>query len=232
MANITEWTYVWIALFIVDLLVNLVAEWKIQRDPSAKNLKLRYISKPFLMLLLVGMYISGSNQPMLLPIFGLIFGCIGDTFLMFDKISKWFICGTIAFFCGHICYIAYYATTFGDLATFPWWRVFFFIPTAMVFVVYALPRINGKMPGLENPISTIYGGMLLLMSLLTLFRFPELSFTDARVWIPWLGSFLFVASDGVLSVDRYHGKIQDSMQFIMATYAIGQALIAFGLMLM
>jgi len=232
MANITVWTYVWIGLFIADLILNLLAEWKIQRDPSAKNLKLRYISKPFLMLILIGMYISGSTVPALLPILALIFGCIGDICLMFDKISKWFMVGTMGFFCGHICYIAYYATTFGDLATFPWWRILLCIPVLLIFGVYALPRINGKMPGLENPLSTAYGATLLLMSVITLFRYPSLSFMDARVWLVWLGSVLFVCSDAVLSVDRYNHKIRDSMQFIMTTYAIGQALIAYGFLLM
>jgi uncharacterized membrane protein YhhN len=107
-----------------------------------------------------------------------------------------------------------------------------YVPALLIFLLYAFPRINGRMKGKEKPVTTIYGGILLLMALMTIFRLPMLEILDPRFLYVWLGALLFVLSDGILAVDRFHKKISRGMVWIMSTYAIGQFFIAYGLALL
>jgi uncharacterized membrane protein YhhN len=88
------------------------------------------------------------------------------------------------------------------------------------------------MKGGEKPVTIIYGGVLLLMALATLFRLPGVDILDPRFLYVWLGALLFVLSDAILSVDRFHKIISRGMVWIMSTYAIGQFLIVYGLILL
>jgi uncharacterized membrane protein YhhN len=218
--------------FFIDLCVNLWTEWQIKGDIKNPYIKMRWISKPLLLILLIVMYlISAGTNPNGLIICALIFGCLGDIFMMFDYQSKYYLCGSLSFLAGHICYIIVYFSKITITSTFPWWRLLLFLPAVLFFVLIVLPRINKKMPGLENPISTIYGATLLLMGLLTLFRLPSTEINNSSVWMVFFGAQLFILSDGILSLDRFNKKIPYAMVPIMATYALAQFFIVLGLIL-
>jgi uncharacterized membrane protein YhhN len=218
--------------FVIVLAINLIGEYLIKGDHSSKYVALRYVSKPLLMPLLIGVYTSAVPTLVWFVVFALTWGFIGDVFLMFDYKTNVYLLGTGAFLIGHVFYIWDYSLTFGNLLAFPWWRLILYLPVLLIFLLYAFPRINGRMKGKEKPVTTIYGAVLLLMALATIFRLPVLEIFDPRFLLVWGGALLFVLSDSILAVDRFHKKISHGMVWIMSTYAIGQFLIAYGLILL
>jgi uncharacterized membrane protein YhhN len=225
-------TQILLLAFWIDLAANLVAEYVIKGDHSSRYIGLRWITKPLLMILLIGIYISAVPAFVLFAVLAFAFGWLGDVFLMFDYQSRFFLLGSGAFLVGHIFYIWDYSLTFGNSADFPLWRLLLYVPVLLIFLVYAFPRINGKMKGKEKSMTMVYGGVLLLMALATLLRLPVVDILDLRFLFVWAGATLFVLSDAILSVDRFHKKMQRGMLWIMSTYAIGQFLIAYGLSLL
>jgi uncharacterized membrane protein YhhN len=228
----TELALVILIVFFVALIINLVGEYLINGDHKSKYVTLRWISKPLLMILLIGLYSTAVPTLVWFAIFALTFGWIGDIFLMFDYKSNFYLLGSGAFLVGHISYILDYSLTFGNIASFPLWRLVLYIPVLLIFFLYAFPRINGRMKGKEKPVTMAYGVILLLMALATLFRLPGVDILDPKFLYVWLGALLFVSSDAVLAVDRFHKKIRRAMVWIMSTYAIGQFLIVYGLILL
>ena len=228
----TELSEIILIVFLISLVVNLVGEYLINGNHKSKYVVLRYISKPLLMVLLIGLYSTAVPTLVWFVIFALGFGWIGDIFLMFDHKSNFYLLGSGAFLLGHISYILDYSLTFGNIASFPLWRLILYLPVLLVFFLYAFPRINGRMKGKEKPVTMIYGLFLLLMALATLFRLPAVDILDPTFLYVWLGALLFVASDAILAVDRFHKRISRAMVLIMSTYAIGQFLIVYGLILL
>jgi uncharacterized membrane protein YhhN len=184
------------------------------------------------MILLIGIYITAVPTLVLFAVLAFSFGWLGDIFLMFDYQSRFYLLGSGAFLIGHLFYIWDYSLTFGSLADFPFWRLLLYVPVLLIFLVYAFPRINGKMRGGEKPATMVYGGVLLLMALATLLRLPAIDLLDPRFLFVWAGALLFVLSDAILSVDRFYRKMRRGMVGIMSTYAVGQFLIAYGLILL
>jgi uncharacterized membrane protein YhhN len=221
-----------LAVFLIAFIVNLIGEYLIKGDDESKCVFLRWVSKPLLMVLLIGLYITAVPTLVWFAVFALAFGWIGDIFLMFDYQSRFYLLGSGAFLLGHISYILDYSLTFGNIADFALWRLALYLPVLLIFLVYAFPRINGRMKGKEKPVTMIYGAILLLMALATLFRLPVVDILDPRFLYVWIGALLFVLSDAILSVDRFHKRISRGMVWIMSTYAIGQFFIVYGLILL
>jgi uncharacterized membrane protein YhhN len=228
----TELSEIILVVFVVALVVNLIGEYLINGDHKSKYVVLRWISKPLLMVLLIGLYSTSVPTLVWFAIFALAFGWIGDIFLMFDYRTNFYLLGSGAFLLGHVSYILDYSLAFGNITDFPLWRLVLYLPVLLIFLLYALPRINGKMKGKEKPVTMVYGAILLLMALATLFRLPVADILDPRFLYVWLGALLFVLSDAILAVDRFHKRISRAMVWIMSSYAIGQFFIVYGLILL
>jgi uncharacterized membrane protein YhhN len=218
--------------FWIDLAANLIGEYFIKGDHNSKYIGLRWITKPLLMVFLVSIYVVAVPTLVVFAVIAVLFGWLGDVFLMFDYKNRFFLLGSGAFLLGHVFYIWDYSLTFGSLMEFPFWRLALYLPVLLIFLVYAFPRINGKMKGKEKPAVMIYGAVLLLMALTTLLRLPTIDVLDPRFLFVWAGALLFVLSDAILSVDRFYKKMQYGKVWIMSTYAIGQFLIVYGLILL
>ncbi len=106
------------------------------------------------------------------------------------------------------------------------------VPVLVIFLLYAFPRINGRMKGKEKPVTMIYDAVLLLMALAMLFRLPLVEILDPRFLYVWIGALLFVLADAILSVESFQKRIDRGMVCIMSTYAIGQFFIVYGLILL
>jgi uncharacterized membrane protein YhhN len=224
---------IFLILFGIDVVLHSYGETQIYKDPKRQNLLIRWITKPLLMLLLLGMYLS-SNNITIIPfiVAALAFGFIGDIFLMFMDQLRYYILGTISFILGHISYIIAFSLNFGPFSDFVWWRLLLYIPTICLVFVYALPKVNGKMPGIENPLSLGYTVALILMSLFTILRLASTQIYDPQFILVWLGAQLFVLSDMLLSVNRYSKKLKNAVCWYDMFYAVGQFFIVFGIILL
>src|SRR5688572_6616582 len=93
----------WITIYLAALIVDLIAVY-------SNNDTLRFVTKPMLMPLLVGYFITNISA-IASPlkkwiIFALVFSWLGDVLLMFEKEnSSFFIFGLVAFLIAHVFYI-------------------------------------------------------------------------------------------------------------------------------
>ena len=90
--------HVFLAVFILSTAVHLYGSIR-------KDSKLRNVTKPFLLLSLLGYYILAARTPSAAVILALIFSWIGDV-LLIPKGVKWFTAGGIAFMVSHAFFIA------------------------------------------------------------------------------------------------------------------------------
>ena len=81
--------YVFLAVFIVSTAVHLYASIR-------KDTRMRNISKPFILLSLLGFYVLAARSVSAAIVLALIFSWIGDV-LLIPKGVKWFTAGGIAF---------------------------------------------------------------------------------------------------------------------------------------
>ena len=214
----TTWTGIVFIVFLVLAVVNLIGLKK-------GDTKIDKCTKPFLMPLLALCYwlaMRGSGRLELFLIIGLLFGFLGDTFLL-GKSDKLFTCGLLAFLAGHIFYILLYLGHFSLAALSPLGII---VPAAIYALLLWLvvKKLYPSLKKRDKPGVTVYMLVILLMSFTAL----QLALTGGN-WLPFLGSLLFVTSDTMLAFQNFKFRPTPfSRVSIMVTYLLAQMLITFG----
>jgi uncharacterized membrane protein YhhN len=157
---------------------------------------------------------------------GLIFGLIGDSFLMFTHIEPaFFTYGLIAFLGGHIAYVTAF---FIDYAWAPKirqqariWGIIFFGAFGIGFYLMLYPNLGN----LKIPVA-FYAFAISLMGLLALNRLGRVN-TDSFNSV-FFGALLFILSDSVLAYNKFADRISGVGVIVMITYMIAQYLITIG----
>ncbi len=93
--------YAFLATFIIASVIHLYASLKCDK-------KLRGITKPFLLLALLGWYLCSVESPLTIVVAAIITSWLGDV-LLIPKGVKWFSVGGLSFFASHVCFIVAYA---------------------------------------------------------------------------------------------------------------------------
>jgi|SRR6188474_2532092 uncharacterized membrane protein YhhN len=210
----------WIILFLIILFIDIAAVY-------FKNESLRYISKPLLIPLLI-VYFIFNTRPYLSPlkrwiVLALVFSWAGDVLLMFESMSPdFFIPGLVAFLIAHIFYILFYESIIRheNLKKNYWW----FIPVLIYYVsiIYILSPHLGDM---KLPVR-IYGIVISYMLIQALQTAMIKNAVAAGLMIA--GSVLFITSDSLLAINKFHGSFEYVGIAIMLTYGIAQLLITLG----
>lgn len=219
---------VFLSLFSIFSLAHLIGELIIEKNEK-KFLILRYITKPFLMPLLLSYYISALEYVNWFLIFALIFGFIGDIFLMLpdpEKTKKWLRIGLISFLIGHLVYIAAFIYEAGNFSHFVWWSIFLAIP----FIIAALvihPKLT-KYTGKMTIAVTIYIIVIALMGISTTFL---IGYADVVAFLLiYFGACLFTISDTMNGYAKFVNKFKFERIITMFTYIIGQLMIVLGIL--
>ncbi|MBQ2510288.1 MAG: lysoplasmalogenase [Erysipelotrichaceae bacterium] len=196
---------------------------------SLKNdKKLRDLSKPFILLTLLGFYCFSVERISLTVVLALVFSWLGDVLLM-PKGVKWFTAGGISFMISHFFFILSYlksidftkvgilpivclAGFFFAVVTFIFSRLRPYLPKTLFYPMYLYLLINGA------------------MNCFALFRY--LSDPSLAGIVTAIGAALFFISDSTLFFVRFKkdGKLRTHF-LVMFTYAIGEFLIVLGLIL-
>lgn len=150
----------------------------------------------------------------------LVFGLAGDVALLSDSLPR-FRAGVFAFLVGHLAYVACFASL--GLTMIPTWSWAGLVVLAVALIVTrgvvpATHRLGGR--SLSVPVaaySLVIGAMLLCAW-----------FTGEPLVA--VGATVFVASDAILSVDRFVRPIPHAHLLLMVTYHVGQALIVAGVL--
>ena len=173
-------------------------------------------------------YFIFSTRPLTSPlkkwiVLALVFSWAGDVLLIFDSMTPdFFIYGLVAFLIAHIFYILFYETIIRreNLKKNYWW----FIPVLIYYVsiIYILSPHLGDM---KLPVR-IYGIVISYMLIEALQTAMIKNQNAARLMIA--GSVLFITSDTLLAINKFHGSFEYAGIAIMLTYGIAQLLITLG----
>ena len=214
--------YIFLALFFIMYIVHVINE-------KYDNKTIRYITKPILMPLIILYYSFGVGFQSIywLLIIALVFGWLGDIFLMLGHEGNWFMLGLGSFLIGHIFYIILYILINENILMFPVWGLFLLIPLIFLALLF-YSKIHGKMEQLTVP-TIIYLITIFSMSvcaLLLLSKFELISFLFV-----YLGAILFMVSDGLIALNKFNKPIPKRGVYVMFTYGLAQLFIAQGILL-
>ncbi len=210
-----------IILFAISTVVHLYASLK-------NDKKLRDLSKPFILLTLLGFYCFSVERISLTVVLALVFSWLGDVLLM-PKGVKWFTAGGISFMVSHFFFILSYlksidftkvgilpivclAGFFFAVVTFIFSRLRPYLPKPLFYPMYLYLLINGT------------------MNCFAIFR--HLSCREPATLITLIGAILFFISDTALFFVRFKKSSRLKTHFlVMLTYSLGEFLIVMGLIL-
>ncbi len=212
--------YAFLAVFLVSTGIHLYASFK-------KDTKLRNITKPFILLSLLGFYVLTARNVYWEIILALFFSWLGDV-LLIPKGTKWFTAGGIAFMISHAFFIAGYCReivfTSIPLALIILLAVFFAVTVAFIF-----SKLKPHLPkALFYPmfLYLLINGAMNCFAIFRLVSNPTLPTIVTAV-----GAALFFVSDTTLFFVRFNKESSLKSHFIvMLTYSVGELLIVLGLL--
>ena len=211
---------IWITLFLVVLLVNLIAVY-------SNSESLQFITKPLLMPLLA-IYLllrtNTANSNLKGWIFlALFFSWAGDIFLLFEERgSNFFLFGLSAFLVAQVFYIVF----FHNIRMREYIRGNALL--LLLVIVYYSILINVLSPYLGNmklPVR-IYGVVLSFMVMLAMHTMLGKN-KKAALWMT-MGAILFVVSDSLLAFNKFFSPFNNAGVIIMLTYGLAQLFITEG----
>lgn len=185
------------------------------------------LTKPFLMPLLLVLYLLLTPVPEYLVILALICGFVGDLALLWVERHAAMLTGLVAFLIGHILYVVVFLDSTHFLTIVPTWVFLLTIPY-IIYGIWVYRKLAESVGTMKFPV-LMYLVVILTMSFTALSRFWAGSLAVA-VWLPFVGSLLFMISDTVLALHIFRREIQHGNVWIMATYVAAQMLIVFGLL--
>ena len=211
---------IWITLFLVVLLVNLIAVY-------SNSESLQFIVKPLLMPLLA-IYLllrtNTNNSNLKGWIFlALFFSWAGDIFLLFEERgSNFFLFGLSAFLVAQVFYIVF----FHNIRMREYIRGNALL--LLLVIVYYSVLINVLSPYLGNmklPVR-IYGVVLSFMLMLAMHTMLGKN-KKAALWMT-MGAILFVVSDSLLAFNKFFSPFNNAGVVTMLTYGLAQLFITEG----
>ncbi|MBX2952948.1 MAG: lysoplasmalogenase [Leadbetterella sp.] len=171
------------------------------------------VTKPLLipLLMLIARQEGVTDKAYFLALF---FSFLGDVFLMFDG---WFIPGLVSFLLAHVSYIFLFRNEY----RFSFIAILLFVWVTSGFLVFLYPRIPGD---LRIPV-VIYCTVITLMGIYAASRNTP---SKASYRYILAGAVLFIISDSLIAVNKFHTDIPKDALYIMSTYGAAQYLILEG----
>ena len=199
--------------------VHLISCWRGDDD-------LRKPTKVALMPVVALTYLAFAGTPSLWVVAGLLFGCLGDLFLLRPLQKHFFALGTASFFLGHVCYLIFIYTHYDIRDGWFWIVVISAVYAAGAAFVYANSRRN--IPRALRPLALAYMVMLCTLSI-SVFLPLVTAFTWGKL-ASFLGASFFLTSDGVLCDMLFTKKAEPTKQnfAVMGTYILAQVLLTMG----
>ena len=212
--------YVFLAVFIIATAIHLYASLK-------QDKKMRNMTKPFILLALLGFYVLAARVPSTFIILALIFSWLGDVLLM-PKGVKWFTAGGIAFMISHVFFILGYLKDV-NFAAIPVWLVILLAVFFVSVVTYIFSKLKPHLPKALFYPMFLYLLINGAMNCFAIFRW--VSVPSAATLTTAIGAALFFISDSSLFFVRFNKESRMKTHFlVMLTYSIGDLLIVLGLL--
>lgn len=204
------------ALFIGVSVLHLIACYR--RYP-----KIRSVTKVLLMPLLCALYLIAAPEWKLLVAAALVFGWIGDVFLLFKSKKIFMLLGICAFALGHVFYVG------AMLSAHPAPHILILIPIVLcaVWMTFVYKILLPYAPKSLRKPGFVYALLLSLTSLSALYLL--LVTQKAAYLIAFIGGLFFMLSDTLLTGQQYRKELKHGNFYVMLTYIIAQALLILGL---
>lgn len=201
--------HIFLKLFLLDALAELVLPFLMPTFPEA-----RLVSKPLLMILLMGHVAVENPKPALF--FTAIFALLGDVFLMIPGDNPlYFQLGLGSFLVMQLSYIRLFARQTEDKA---WIPAHARQPLAgiLIYVFSFLAFLNPHLADAMKIPVTLYA-----FALGAMLYFAIRMKNQMIVW----GAFFFVVSDSVLAYGKFYYSFQGISSVVMVTYILAQLLL-------
>lgn len=213
------------SLFALVALSNLLAQI---RPLETVNEISKILLMPSLALLFIfsgGKRLGALFYPVLAALF---FSWLGDVFLLYqNEKSVFFIFGLLAFLLTHVLYIYLFRRCrHAAVAEVP--RTFLY--SRIVFLVFAgsflYTLLFSRLGDMKLPVA-LYTAVIIAMAITAVLRKERSS--GKSFLLVYGGALLFVLSDSLLAIDRFHSPVQLGGLLIMGSYILAQYLIVSGL---
>lgn len=207
----------WVAVYFLVLLADI---WAIASDiPDA-----RIATKPLIMIVL-GFVCWARAENLHVRARNFIFAAIifswgGDVLLLFPH---YFVPGLISFLTAHLLYTAFFIQVKPKPRPTPAGVIM-----ALLVIVYAAALVTWLAPYLGGlkPAVTVYATVIAVMLLSSLRAFGLRGGRTGMLCVG--GAALFVISDSILAVEKFHTAFPGSGMAVMLTYGIAQWMIVEG----
>lgn len=212
--------YLFLAIFVVFTGIHLYASAK-----QDKNL--RAITKPVILLSLLGFYLESVTNPAWFIALALVFSWLGDILLIPHGL-KWFTFGGISFLLSHIFFILGFIYLNPAIFTVQWYIV---VPFALVYGAISIYVFIKLIPYLKKALLFPMCGYLLVNGAMNCFAWLSMfAAPTIGTIITAIGAFMFFVSDCTLFFVRFKkdSKIKTHF-FVMLPYSLGEFLIVLGL---
>ena len=212
--------YIFLIIFLIATTIHLYASLK-------EDTRLRNYSKPFILLSLLGFYITATRFLSIFIIFALIFSWIGDV-LLIHKGIKWFASGGVAFTISHGFFIAGYIRdiSFSRISVL---LIIMLLAFFVAIVVIIFSKLKSHLPKPLFYPALFYLLVNGVMNCFAIFRLVS-DVTVATV-VTALGAILFFISDTTQFTVRFKRNSRLKTHFlVMLTYSVGELLIVLGLL--
>ena len=220
--NVPTAVWVLLAFFLASSLIHLFFCFREME-------KWRAYSKPLCVLLLALIALVWRQDQWLIYV-GALFGVAGDILLIKKHEKPYFAAGTIAFFMGHVCYIAEMIILLENAHLLNWvYGVCFAIVYVILVVVSYRLSYKTTKSRLLGAVSAFYVAILVSVFLISLVGMI-LGFS---IWLLMVadGGLAFICSDSILAVTTFVKDVKRRDFYIMIPYLLGEAFIVFGLLL-
>ena len=186
-----------------------------------------YLKPILLPFLILETYSSENFKTKNLMLSALVFSWIGDIILMFaDKGELYFNFGLVSFLIAHIIFILLFTkqekenTTINKL----FWIGLIFVG---IYLFGMLSLLYPSLGDLKIPV-TVYAITISTMLLMAIKGYFNWSKPNNLTVL--LGALIFVSSDSILAINKFHSELPKSGFLIMITYIVAQFLITKGIL--
>lgn len=186
--------------------------------------KLQRITKVFLMPLLLCYGLMTVPNVSLFLILALIFGFLGDTFLLFEKHPLYFMCGLSTFLLGHVFYIFELLKHVNPLHHL---SITSIIASFLLLIgIFMFKTIATYLGNLKIPVIAYCLTILSMLGVAVLYCLTQFS---ANSQVALIGAISFVISDYLLARSIFIGSFKHKDFYIMLTYLLAQTLLVLAL---
>ncbi|WP_344673705.1 lysoplasmalogenase [Sphingobacterium kyonggiense] len=186
---------------------------------------IRFFTKPLICLCLIVLLSVNTGLKSKfhrLIAFGLVFGLLGDIFLMLHDL---FIPGLVSFLIGHILYIWAFLLQYSEENISKNKYVIVILTFLAIYSFNLYKVLSPSLGSLKIPVIAY----ILVIATMALFAYTRKNKTTFWSFLYiFLGALFFIASDSLLAINKFVAYVPNSALMIMSTYMLAQYLITVG----